>query len=396
MNENNSQGKNMGFIDDYANQSSGSRDTVRNRNGKPVFANPLENEKKAARKVTKNSRKRYRKEKSGFVAIAVFLAAVAVFSLYIILKDPERGEKNPPQETTADTALNVMLTPEESTDTEEVPVENNSFVTVDNTEIHKGCQILVNYKYEYIFPEEFPLVNIYNKEARYSVSTTETYLQKEALTAFEALLEDFYENSGCDDVLVVSAYRSMEKQQEIYQDRLDRFGSQYAAAYVADPGYSEHHTGYAMDLQIYTGGEVYGIDTYDGAKWFNDNYANYGYILRYPEHKAAITSINYEGWHYRYVGIPHSLIMKKLDLCHEEYIDYLREYTFENPLVYNKNTGEIKKGLSDGDFENGNVYIIYYVPSEEGDITKVPLLENREYSISGNNVDGFVLTYNPQ
>ena len=284
------------------------------------------------------------------------------------------------------------------TDTEantDAPAVGNSgsTVTVDNKQIHTGELILVNYKYEYIFPEEDILVSMYDKNALYSVSTTETYIQKPALDAFSELMNDLYENSGCDDVIVVSAYRSVEKQQSIYQDRLDRYGSEYAAAYVADPGYSEHHTGLAMDLSIYTeNGLTYDIEDYSECKWFNENYDRYGYILRYPEDKAGITSINYEGWHYRYVGLPHSIIMDKLNLCLEEYIDYLRAYTVDSKVLKYTSNGSVITDAKYGDEISSGDTVIYYVPASDSTSTDIPVPDGVTPRISGNNVDGFIVT----
>ena len=268
------------------------------------------------------------------------------------------------------------------------------FITLSTDEIHKGNLILVNYKHEYVFPEEDILVSMFNASDAFSVNTTETYAQKEAIDSFCELMEDLYENTGCDDVLVVSAFRTIEKQAAIYQDRLDRYGSEYAASYVADPGYSEHHTGLAFDLSVLApDGLTYDIDTYEDTKWFMENFTEYGYILRYPEDKAEITAINFESWHYRYVSLPHSLIMEKLNLCHEEYTDYLKNYTIDGKiLTYNKGSDTLGEVTEENVKDASSSYLIYYVPAADADTTEVPILNNTEYTVSGNNVDGFIVT----
>ncbi|MET3292533.1 UNVERIFIED_CONTAM: LAS superfamily LD-carboxypeptidase LdcB [Brevibacillus sp. OAP136] len=60
-------------------------------------------------------------------------------------------------------------------------------------------------------------------------------------------------------------------------------------------------------------------------KWLKENAWKYGFILRYPEEKVDITGIQYEPWHYRYVGLPHSAIIQERKFTLEEYLDYLRE-----------------------------------------------------------------------
>ena len=55
--------------------------------------------------------------------------------------------------------------------------------------------------------------------------------------------------------------------------------------------------------------------------WLRENCWEYGFIIRYPADKTAITGISYEPWHIRYVGTEHSIIMRNENLCLEEYID---------------------------------------------------------------------------
>ncbi len=46
-------------------------------------------------------------------------------------------------------------------------------------------------------------------------------------------------------------------------------------------------------------------------KWIEENVWKHGFVLRYPKNKSNITGIQYEPWHIRYVGLPHSAIMQK-------------------------------------------------------------------------------------
>jgi D-alanyl-D-alanine carboxypeptidase len=87
---------------------------------------------------------------------------------------------------------------------------------------------------------------------------------------------------------------------------------------VADPGTSEHHTGLAFDVAV-TGEASFGATKH--AIWLREHCWEYGFILRYPADKTAITKISHEPWHIRYVGTEHSLIMRDENLCLEEYIE---------------------------------------------------------------------------
>ena len=98
------------------------------------------------------------------------------------------------------------------------------------------------------------------------------------------------------------------------------------ATMIAIPGTSEHHTGLAADIVTPTHQTLDPefADT-DAGKWLQENAAEYGFILRYPEDKQDITEIIYESWHYRYVGVDHAMAIKENGLCLEEYLEILKD-----------------------------------------------------------------------
>ena len=98
------------------------------------------------------------------------------------------------------------------------------------------------------------------------------------------------------------------------------------ATMIAIPGTSEHHTGLAADIVTPTHQTLDPefADTAAG-KWLQENAAEYGFILRYPEDKQDITKIIYESWHYRYVGVDHAKAITENELCLEEYLEILKE-----------------------------------------------------------------------
>lgn len=390
--------RNMGFIDDYSNDEVKNTATIRRKGGVTVYSNPLEDETKPKRKITKNSRKRYRGKNRAYVITAALLVLVLAAGIFFIVKnsvskEPSLGSYPTPADTAADSSEDHG----ESAENGEAGEKDGSsdtadYITLPSEKIFEGDLILVNSEHKYLFPAEDGLVSMYGGDTPYSVSRKDTVLRQGALDAFLSLTGDFKEASGCDDILVVSTYRTVEKQTEIYDDRVERYGADYAARYVALPGYSEHHTGLALDLSVLAAdGKTYDIETYPECDWFNENYPEYGYILRYPVSKASITGIDYEGWHYRYVGLPHSLIMKDLDLCLEEYVDYLRNFTPDAPLIYSKKSKSILTKDGAGDLTAADLSIIYYV-EKDGDIVDIPLPYGTNCTVSGNNVDGFIVT----
>lgn len=104
-----------------------------------------------------------------------------------------------------------------------------------------------------------------------------------------------------------SVYRSVEDQQELWDYFTEEYGEKYTETYVAVPGYSEHHTGLAVDIFVIKDGKVIRendemiADRKDFAV-IHDHLAEYGFILRYLEGKEEITGYGYEPWHLRFVN----------------------------------------------------------------------------------------------
>ena len=140
----------------------------------------------------------------------------------------------------------------------------------------------------------------------------EVEVEKKAYDAYLLLKADLEENDGIY-LELDSARRSIAAQQEIMDDFTERYGADYAAKTVAQPGYSEHHTGLALDLYFKIKGEDGSFtDVYYNEDMEKDEYkgiwetihaklADYGFILRYLEGEEHITGYRYEPWHIRYL-----------------------------------------------------------------------------------------------
>ena len=129
-------------------------------------------------------------------------------------------------------------------------------------------------------------------------------VEKEALEKFnelrEALLEEWV------DIELDSVYRSVSKQQEIWDEFLEKYGEEYTKTYVAIPWFSEHHTALALDICLVKDWELIyeNEDMVKEVEIFNKVHAklaDYWFILRYLEGKEDITWYWYEPWHLRYV-----------------------------------------------------------------------------------------------
>ena len=140
--------------------------------------------------------------------------------------------------------------------------------------------------------------------------------------------------------IICSSYRTNAKQQKLYNNKVREYkrwgcsseeAEELASYWVAIPGTGEHETGLAVDIVS----ENYQIldekqEQTDVQRWLIDNSYKYGFTLRYPTDKKDITMINYEPWHYRYVGIDNATYMKEHDMCLEEYIEYLKQLEEED------------------------------------------------------------------
>lgn len=264
----------------------------------------------------------------------------------------------------------------------ETEAETKSYrtITVNNDDLYKGELILVNADYPFKNSKDADIVTLYNEKTEsYSVSGMEIGLQEDAVEPLNDLLDAFCEETGHSDILIVAGFRTLEQQQALYDEDLERTGLD-TSTLVALPGHSEHESGYAMDFSLFyddgTSGDYDGTGDYE---WIDEHCADYGYILRYPADKTEITGIQHESWHYRYVGRPHAYYIMQSGICFEEYIEELKEHDVDDPLE-----------IVDSD---GKAYQVYYVPAEmDKTMTYVPLVSDKPYTISGNNADGFIIT----
>ncbi|HDX9711651.1 TPA: M15 family metallopeptidase [Bacillus cereus] len=181
------------------------------------------------------------------------------------------------------------------------------------------------------------------------------YVVKKFLNVVDAAGKD-----GVQHFLMSSGYRDFKEQSKLYKE----MGSDYALP----AGYSEHNLGLSLDV----GSTQKKMEKAPEGKWIEENVWKHGFILRYPKNKSNITGIQYEPWHIRYVGLPHSAIMQKKNFTLEEYLEFLKE----------------EKEIST-EVEGKKYTVSYYKVSEN---MKVNIPANKQYEISGNNMDGVIVT----
>lgn len=169
------------------------------------------------------------------------------------------------------------------------------------------------------------------------VDNNDIYLEEETYNAY-LKLRNFLLLKNIE-IGISSAYRSINEQTAVYKELEEKYGEEYAKLTAATPGYSEHHTGLAIDINIKVDGKYpeNNKELEQQVKYYENIFKylkDFGFILRYPKGKEKITGYNYEPWHIRYVGlVPANLIMNN-NLTLEEYLN-----DFSGIIALNKKSG---------------------------------------------------------
>lgn len=338
-------------------------------------------ERREAQRRERSERRRIEAEKrqrkagtTGFLKSRAFLSTVAVViyvtAAVIILVLGNSAGKTVKQQEEATIAANIL----------DVPVYPADYDTVLKSadEVYNGFLILVSNNYA-CRHDGIDLVNVSeNYNHKYQITDYAVQANRTTLTAMDAMFLDFNEAVGDNDLMISCDYRSMELQQQLYDKEVEEKGEEEGSKWVAKPGHSEHQTGYAFDLTLrHEDGTISEFDGKGKYAWIEENCEKYGFIVRYPDDKTDITGIYHEPWHIRYVGVAHACYIKEHGLCFEEYIDTVKSYTAQKPLEYQDCWM--------------NRWQIYYAKAQ-GDQTSVPVPKGKEYEISGNNADGFIVS----
>ncbi len=322
-------------------------------------------------------RKVYSKATPITTAIIVLLVAIIVTLSVIIAKDAIE-DKRLNTETAPSTDGATSAYEQTTAPKEEFDYSVYDTVSLGASDISKGTLVLVNRQNGFAPLSDSVHINLYaDKDRHYSVASSDIALDQETYEALGKLTTAFFNETGKEILQITAGFRTKEQQQKYYNDMVSSVEDE---DYYELPGYSDHHTGFAFDVKLYLEDGTslsYGKNAEEHAKWIVDNYHKYGFIMRYPGDKTEHTGIIAEGNHFRYVGIPHSVYMRENSLCLEEYVSYLKHYSVEEPL-------EIMTG--------GKVYCVYYT-QKLSETTQVYVPKDKMYSVSGNNADGFIVTY---
>lgn len=193
--------------------------------------------------------------------------------------------------------------------------EKNPATVIPITDAEKWNLAIINTKY--------PLPDSYAPTLSNAISGSNIQLDSRVSERY-AEMYAAAKLSGC--VLTpYSGYHSYALQETTYNRKVNFYinqgisaeeANQKASAQVLPAGCSEHNAGLAIDI-VSASSDFINTKEY---KWLCENAHNYGFILRYPEDKTAITGMNFEPWHWRYVGTQAAKEMKENNQCLEEYL----------------------------------------------------------------------------
>lgn len=167
--------------------------------------------------------------------------------------------------------------------------------------------------------DKIELVTAYNFQGE------EFKVEKTTLEHFEALRDDLLLEGI--DIELDSTYRDIDGQIDVWEwFRSEGYSDEYCFSHLAIPGFSEHHTGLAIDIGIIKDGVFINdndemIAEREIFALIHERLADHGFILRYPPDREASTGYNYEPWHFRYVGVENAKFITEYGMTLEEYLE---------------------------------------------------------------------------
>lgn len=346
------------------------------------------------------------------LTVFLVLMAILIAVLWLVILDIKENIENrlPGDETSTPLSTGDQTEPPAITnkpeDTETDPVVSNTETTPSDTsvsyptiskvyaksQIYQGSLLLIDEDHPFVTSSDIasklttirevrnsrPKVTVDGK-SNYSLYFMAQYVEVDGSIVNKLLdmADACYTETKINDLCISTngAYRTYDTQKDMYDKNLTSvpagcsdFNSGLSVYFV---GYPDSGGNPALDEANYANGAVL-------AEWLENNAYKYGFIKRHTSAKVSVTGQPEDVGHYRYVGYPHSYIMNEQNLCLEEYIIMISQYTAngEHYLVT---------------AEDGHTYEIYYVASE-GDITNVTVPASLPYTVSGDNYSGFIVT----
>lgn len=226
-------------------------------------------------------------------------------------------------------------------------LENTGTITLDRSALLNGGLLLVNPWHS--LPSDF------SEEGLVSVGTASGFkipvddntvrLFQPAYDALAEALQAAKDEAGLEHFIVREGYRSVSTQQESFNSEMEKLSDRYTGNRLIEetkkkvnyPGTSDYHSGMSFRMDVYESGnselnnQKFQAESKQGA-WLTENCWKYGIIFRFPakdfpnpswQDKSYITGVSSNLNLYRYVGKAHATVMRAMDMCLEEYIEFL-------------------------------------------------------------------------
>lgn len=262
---------------------------------------------------------------------AVILAAVILLIVFAVKAVMSGGEKDNNSSEVSSVQSDSVSDVSDVSDASEVSSEQSSTPSYPET----GPNGLdANYTKLLLVNGENPLPEDYDYEGNLTtipdkyINGSLKQIDKDVWPYMQAMIEAAWADGV--KLYVWSPYRSYSTQNMLFKKQVDRQiakgvpadkAEDEAATVVARPGTSEHHTGLAADFNMADDK----FETTEMYTWMQQHAADYGFIMRYSGEKQEITGVIHESWHYRFVGINAAKEMNRLNMCLEEYVEYLNK-----------------------------------------------------------------------
>ena len=228
------------------------------------------------------------------------------------------------------------------------PLENATIITVNRSDVMNNGMLLVNEWHSR--PDDFSEENLVSigkyTSGNLQVDNYNLQLFPVAIDALVSAVNDA-KALGYENYIVEEAYRSWDAQNELFNKYMEKYADSYTGDALIErtkrdvnyPGTSEFNSGLAFTLRLYKKGDAevnkstY-VNTAEG-QWMSENCWKYGLVFRFPKtdypvkgtaDKSYKTGVSVSLRAYRYVGLGNAAVMHTLDLCLEEYIEYLQEH----------------------------------------------------------------------
>lgn len=283
----------------------------------------------------KMRKKRRQRRRRRLMLLAVAAVALIALLLFLIFKGIGAGDKDESSSAQqSSSAVQSQSQPAQSAGSDSQQTQSGSEpASAPTSDSGSGIEV-VGSRDDWrliLANKNSPLPEGYAPEL-VTLADSSLQMQTEAAAAFDEMRQAA--NATGLHLMACSTYRSVERQTELYDAEVQKWiGKGYAeadarekaATVVMVPGCSEHNTGLAVDVGSVTNQRVEeDFEDEPEFDWLQEHAAEYGFILRYPSDKQAITGVSYEPWHYRYVGVENAKAIKESGLCLEEYLGLLQ------------------------------------------------------------------------